>query len=340
MARYDFKDYTYSKATSEDGSSVCCGCCYCSKKARWAFYSALLLPLAALIGLVLAILVKALTVPKPYQLESLDNVRQVDFTDEEVLEMSARLAEAISIETVAFGDGNVSLEAMAELKDFIAESYPGVHNSSFVSLEVVANHSLLYTVQGSDPHHDDNPYMLCAHLDVVPAGDRSAWTGSPFGQGIVQEEGKKKYVFGRGAIDDKHNVIGILEALEIMIKRSERPKRTVYIAFGHDEETGGNEGAAELAKVVRSRIDVKNQTLDFVLDEGLFVVDGLFPGVDDPVALIGVVEKGWAVVELSVDDGFEQKHSSMPPRETATGILAKAVARLEENPQPSKFGKM
>lgn len=34
-----------------------------------------------------------------------------------------------------------------------------------------------------------------------------------------------------------------MEAVENLIKRSFRPTRTVYLAFGHDEEIGGQEGA-------------------------------------------------------------------------------------------------
>ena len=45
----------------------------------------------------------------------------------------------------------------------------------------------------------------------------------------------QKWVYGRGAIDDKHSVFGILEALEYMAVKGERPERTVYVAFGHDE---------------------------------------------------------------------------------------------------------
>ena len=46
----------------------------------------------------------------------------------------------------------------------------------------------------------------------------------------------KDHIFGRGAIDDKHSVMGILEALEYKLKNNELPKRTFYLAFGHDEE--------------------------------------------------------------------------------------------------------
>jgi carboxypeptidase PM20D1 len=53
------------------------------------------------------------------------------------------------------------------------------------------------------------------------------------------------------------------------------------------------------------------------------------------VALVGIAEKGYLSVELLVQaDGG---HSSMPPRHTAVGILAAAIARLEASPFPARL---
>jgi hypothetical protein len=51
---------------------------------------------------------------------------------------------------------------------------------------------------------------------------------------------------------------------------------------------------------------------------------------------IGVTEKGFATLELNVE--MSPGHSSIPPKETAIGVLAKAVSALETNPHPSMFG--
>jgi len=71
---------------------------------------------------------------------------------------------------------------------------------------------------------------------------------------------------------------------------------------------------------------------EWVLDEGGAVTRGMMPGVEAPVALVGVAEKGFVSVELAARG--EGGHSSMPPRSTAVGTLARAVARLEEHPLP------
>jgi carboxypeptidase PM20D1 len=121
-------------------------------------------------------------------------------------------------------------------------------------------------------------------------------------------------------------VISILEAIERLLAQGYRPDRTVYLAFGGDEERGGYHGAALLAQTLKRR----GVSAAFVLDEGLFIVDGIVPGVSGPVALVGIAEKGAANLELVVET--EGGHASMPHGETAFGILSRAIGRLEANP--------
>jgi carboxypeptidase PM20D1 len=120
----------------------------------------------------------------------------------------------------------------------------------------------------------------------------------------------------------------MLEAAEMLAKAGFRPKRTIYFAFGHDEETAGTNGAKNIAALFASR-GVK---LDFVIDEGLLITDGLVKGLDKPAALIGLAEKGYAtlVLHASATPG----HSSMPPRDTAIGMMAAALTRLEDHRLP------
>lgn len=51
-----------------------------------------------------------------------------------------------------------------------------------------------------------NPYLLCGHLDVVAPGDTEEWVGDPFQEQELMKwfQDGEKYVYGRGAIDDKH----------------------------------------------------------------------------------------------------------------------------------------
>ena len=154
---------------------------------------------------------------------------------------------------------------------------------------------------------------------------------------MVEEETGEQFVWGRGAIDDKHSVVGILQALDTMLAREERPARTFYIALGHDEEVGGKRGAREIAVRLEQLLEEHQEKLDFLLDEGMTVMEGVIPGMEDPVVYIGVVEKGWTMLNLRVEG--EQKHSSTPPRQSATGVLARAISSLEQHRSPARFSE-
>jgi carboxypeptidase PM20D1 len=123
--------------------------------------------------------------------------------------------------------------------------------------------------------------------------------------------------------------MAILEAVELLLRKGFKPRRTVFLAFGHDEEIGGQAGAGRIAALLKSR----RIRARYVLDEGLAVTEGIVPGLDQPAALVGVAEKGFASVELSASS--PGGHSSMPPPQTAIGIVAAAIERLETHPMPA-----
>jgi carboxypeptidase PM20D1 len=200
-----------------------------------------------------------------------------------------------------------------------------VHES--LTREVVGDLSLLYTWEGTEP--DLDPVVFMGHMDVVPVipGTEEDWTYDPFG-GVVADG----YVWGRGAMDDKVSVVSVLEAVELLLNEGYRPRRTIYLAFGHDEEVGGPRGARAIAELLSSR---GAEPYAFVLDEGGTMADGLVPGVDELVALVGIAEKGYVSLELLVEG--EGGHSSMPPAETNIGILAEAITRLQEHPFPVRL---
>jgi carboxypeptidase PM20D1 len=235
-----------------------------------------------------------------------------------------RLAEAIRFKTISnFLNPDQDADALRGLQAHIAASFPVFHASA--KREVVNEHSLLYTWQGSDA--TAKPIALLAHQDVVPVapGTQKDWQQPPF-DGVVDDN----FIWGRGSWDDKGNLYSILEAAELMAKDGFRPKRTIYFAFGHDEEVSGMRGAKAIAALLASR----GVRLDFVLDEGLLITDGIMKGLDKPAALIGVAEKGYATLVLTAH--ATPGHSSMPPRETAIGMMSAALARLEDHSLPAR----
>jgi len=138
-------------------------------------------------------------------------------------------------------------------------------------------------------------------------------------------------VWGRGAFDDKASLVSLMEAIESLIERGFSPRRTIYLAFGHDEEAGGGSGARRIAEL----LDKRGVRPEFVLDEGGAVSRGLVPAVPGTVATAAVAEKGYVDVELNAS--ATGGHSSAPSLTTAIGILSRAVNRVESNPMPARL---
>ena len=204
---------------------------------------------------------------------------------------------------------------------WLAATYPEVHQS--LPREILGGRTVLYQWAGKDAAA--KPALLTAHYDVVPVipGTEKAWKHPPFAGAIADG-----YVWGRGTLDDKGAVITILEAVTYLLKQGYQPQHTIYLSFGHDEELGGETGAAAVA----ARFKAQKIRLAWSLDEGSFVLDGIVPGVARPVASINVTEKGY--LTLNITARAAGGHSSMPPRETAVGILARAIVALEQAPLP------
>ena len=236
-------------------------------------------------------------------------------------EVAQHLAAAIRFPTISVSDDPAQLQTAAfeAFHVWLAQSYPLLHRS--LVQERVGEQNLLYTWQGSDARLE--PILLLAHQDVVPADNAERWSRPPFDGRI--EDG---FVWGRGAIDDKGSLVAICEAVERLLADGYTPKRTVLLAFGQDEEVGGARGATEIAKLLASR----GVHALLALDEGSAVVHDMLPGVDRLVALVGISEKGSATLEVVAR--AEGGHSSTPPRQSASGILAGAIERLEANPLP------
>ena len=164
-----------------------------------------------------------------------------------------------------------------------------------------------------------------AHYDVVAPGDLSAWEKPPF-DGVVEGG----YLWGRGTLDTKGTLCGILEAAETLINEGFAPQHDIYFSFAGDEEIMGD-GAPQIVDVLEAR----HIRPALVVDEGGAVVEHVFPGVDKPCALIGIGEKGQLEAEFSLHS--QGGHASSPPPHTPVGVLAQAVTAVEGRPFPMKL---
>ncbi len=238
---------------------------------------------------------------------------------------SHRLSGAVRIPTISYENkADFDGTEFRRFHHYLDKSFPRLHKA--LKKEVINNFSLLYTWPGRDLKL--KPIVLMAHMDVVPVEEKtiSEWKYKPF-EGRIAEG----YIWGRGTLDNKANLLGIMEAVEGLLAKGFQPQQTIYIVSGHDEEVGGSQGAVKIAGLLKSR----GVALDYVIDEGMVITDGIMPGVAARVGLVGIAEKGFMSVELRAKG--VGGHSSMPPRETTVGILCKAVAKLENNPLPARL---
>ncbi len=240
-----------------------------------------------------------------------------------------RLARAVRIASISPHEGDLEhperVEAILALHRQLELDFPRVHQA--LQREVVSERSLLYHWPGSDPTAE--PILLTAHLDVVPVepGTEGDWTRPPFSGAIADG-----IIWGRGTLDDKTGVVGLMQAAELLLEHGFVPRRTVVIAFGHDEEIGGRHGA----KAIAALLEARGERFAFVLDEGGSVISEAIPGLERQAALVGIAEKGFAEIVVSVHD--EGGHASMPPPSGAIQRLARAIERVQDEPMPASIG--
>jgi carboxypeptidase PM20D1 len=238
--------------------------------------------------------------------------------DSEVVE---KLQSLLRIPTVSHDDeALIDREPFERLHGALAESFPLLHEH--LTRQRICDHALLFHWKGSG---DGDPLVLMAHLDVVPVDDSAPWQHPPFAAEL--HDGA---IWGRGTLDDKSSVVGICAAVERLLEQDFVPARDVWLSFGAREEVSGPD-AATAAEELRSR----GVTPWLVLDEGGAVAHEAFPGVEPPLGVIGVSEKGTTTFVLRAEG--RGGHSSTPSTGGPTARIARAVVRLEKRPFPASL---
>ena len=244
-----------------------------------------------------------------------------DYSDLDISGASQRLSDAIKCRTV--NDGK-DYSAFSELQSIMRQGFPALMSKA--SFELIG-HSVLITVTGTD--RGLSPALFMSHQDVVPVvkGTEGDWTYPPF-SGVVADG----FIWGRGTLDIKQMVFGILEAAEYLLSHGKSFRRTVYFAFGEDEETY-NTGAQAISDVLKSR----GVRLEFLLDEGGGIISSGSPyGAPDIfISDVAIMEKGYADLELSVKS--QGGHSSRPFGGTSLGRLAEAISAIVNDPFPAEL---
>lgn len=231
-----------------------------------------------------------------------------------------RLGEAVRFKTISHQDhSEIQYSEFAAYQQFLRQSFALVFAE--LEVEVVNEYSLLLRWPGSDSSLP--PVLFTAHMDVVPVepGTEQDWQHPAFA-GVVAD-GR---IYGRGTLDDKVGVMGLLEAAEQLLAAGFTPDRTLVFAFGHDEEISGRQGATALAERMREL----GLHFTWMVDEGGMLISDNPMLAGKTVAMVNIAEKGY--LTLTLEATGEGGHSSNPPAVSTIGRLANALARIEANP--------
>jgi len=236
--------------------------------------------------------------------------------------LAEHLSSVIKIQTISHEDAKEDVvENFVTMQALLAKTYPLTHKN--LQKELVDGHTMIFTWEGKEPSL--NPVVFMAHQDVVPADEHTLdqWTYPPFSGKIADG-----FIWGRGTMDIKCQMISVFESVEALLAAKFKPDRTIILTFSHNEEVLGT-GAMAVVKHLKE----KGVRVEAVIDEGGAVYDGIIPGVKGYVATIGISEKGYLSLKFTVQ--ATGAHSSTPPKETAIGILSRAITRLENNRFPT-----
>ena len=275
-----------------------------------------LIPIA-IVALLAVILARALAFkPKPE--------RRAEPTDAPVDEEHAveSLRRMIRCKTVSYVETEKIDEAeFDKFRALLPERFGHVYAAC--QFERIGKSGLLFTLKGQS---SEKPAVFMAHYDVVPV-DESGWEKPAF-EGLIDDG----VLWGRGTLDTKGTLNGVLEAAEHLLSKGFVPQNDMYFAFAGDEEIAGPT-QVEIVKTLQARGIVPA----IVVDEGGAVVENVFPGVKERCALIGIGEKGMMNATLTIEGAGG--HASAPPPHTGVGLLARAVCRIENEPFPNTLTK-
>jgi carboxypeptidase PM20D1 len=208
-------------------------------------------------------------------------------------------------------------------RKFLETTYPLIHKN--LPRTIIDSFNYIYEWKGTDT--SILPMVLMAHYDVVPveASAIKLWHAKPYGGEV-----KENYIWGRGVLDDKSSMISILEAAEAQLAKGFKPKQTILLCFGADEESSGK-GATAMVNYFKSM----HKRFDLVVDEGGEISTEDNKSIKAPIASIGVGEKGYVTLVLTAQKAGG--HSSIPASKTAIDMLSNAIAKVSQNPMPTQL---
>jgi carboxypeptidase PM20D1 len=234
----------------------------------------------------------------------------------------AHLSKLVQFRTTSFDRiENADSATWKSFISFIDTAYPLINRQ--LEKHIINHYSLLYIWHGEDSLL--KPVLLISHTDVMPVdkNDEGEWKFDPFSGTIAHDT-----IYGKGTMENKMAMVAMLEAAEKLLSEKFHLQRTIILAFGSDEEYGGQLGASQIS----AYLQLHHLQPEYILDEGGTSTVGIIPGILKPVALVGTAEKGFASVSLSVNTNSNV--SSSADNASAISILSKAVSNVTSH-QPA-----
>lgn len=273
--------------------------------------------LAAVLVIILVILIRTLRFkPKDAPVEPAEDI---DLPCEKIVQ---DMVDMVRCKTVSSRDpSQVDWAEFGKFRILLAERFPRIRAAC--KMEMIGPTGFLYHLPGKSA---EKPSVCMAHYDVVPA-EEELWSKPAF-EGIVEDD----IIWGRGTLDTKGTLCGVMEALELLLAEGYVPENDLYLSFSGEEEVDG-----ATCSMIVSYLGKKGVKPAIVVDEGGAVVDHTFPGVPGQCAMVGIAEKGGVNLDFTLES--EGGHASTPPAHTILGQLSKAVTRIEGNPFPYQMTK-
>jgi carboxypeptidase PM20D1 len=262
-----------------------------------------------LIGVILIIFL--ITLIRFLLIKEVDQAHSMKEDKDKAMLYAQALSKMVQVKTLSYDPSKDNKEAFIKLINVMKDLFPNVFQT--MTEKVFNGQALLLHWKGKS---NDKPLVLMSHLDVVDV-EEEAWDHPPFSGKIIDDQ-----IIGRGTLDTKSTVFSFYQACEELIKDGFVPDYDIYLFSSTNEETSGP-GASYAVEYL------KKQGVEpfLVLDEGGAIVSGALPTVNKPLAMVGILEKGYAnLVFRAKSNGG---HSSTPPRHTPIARLSAFVNDVE-----------
>ena len=195
----------------------------------------------------------------------------------------------------------------------LADYLKGILDKEGIASEIIAAEpgrgNLIARIKGNGRK---KPLLLMGHSDTVGV-EKEKWTVDAFA-GLI----KDGFVYGRGALDDKSGVAGMLQVF-LMVHRQKIPlDRDIIFLAEAGEEAGGGVGIEFLVEKHWPKIEC-----EFALNEGAEIY-----ARDGKVQYVGVATTEKLVRTMRLVARGTSGHGSMPRVDNPIVHLAAAVAKL------------